>query len=654
MLGHRGVRLGISFPEITEMQARAIFEAAVAVRRDGCACTRGHGPARGGREGAGASSAHSIVRIAEEVMNAAGERVDYLIGTMIELPRAALMAAEIAGRGLLLLRHQRPDADRVRHLPRRCRVFPAALHRGRRCFRPTRSRCSTAKGVGQLVQMATWEGRQRKPGLKVGICGEHGGEPHRSSSSTRRASTTSPARRTACPSHGWPRRTPRSDAYHIAAISMPNYTTAGTLSMPPRATTALSLLLAAATLAACASIEPRSAAPPLRAEQVASLDTVTIVLMGTTDVHGRIHPQDYYTGAVTNEGLARLKPLVDSVRAEHPGRTFLFDSGDLLQGNPLGYYYARIRPDEPNPIIRAMNLMGYDAAAIGNHEFNYGLKHLRRAVELAQFPFVSANIFRAGTDEHAYTPSTIIPVVTQHGDTLRVGVTGNTPPGVHVWDRDNVTGVLEFREIVTSVRNVVQQLRADGADIVVVLSHGGLQGTSYDTVTTGLPPENAAAALAHEAPGIDVIFMGHTHRELADTTINGVLLTQARNWAASLAVATLHVRRSGTRWHVDRKRGEIVRPRADRADRAFMDSLRWEHERTVSYVNARIGAATERMSAREARVRDTPVIDFINEVQRRTAGADLSSTAAFQLDAALPEATSASRMSQHSIRTTTH
>jgi 2',3'-cyclic-nucleotide 2'-phosphodiesterase / 3'-nucleotidase / 5'-nucleotidase len=391
-------------------------------------------------------------------------------------------------------------------------------------------------------------------------------------------------------------------------------------------------LLLAVGLAACATRPPA----PLE-HALARPDTATIVLMGTTDVHGRLYNHDYYTGRETEHGLALLKPLIDSIRDTNPGRTLLFDSGDLLQGNPLGLVYARQYADQPNPIVRAMNLLAYDAAAIGNHEFNYGLEHLRRAVELAQFPFVSANIFRAGTDEHAYTPSTIIPVVTQHGDTLRVGVTGNTPPGVHVWDRDNVTGVLEFREIVTSVRNVVQQLRADGADIVVVLSHGGLQGTSYDTVTTGLPPENAAAALAHEAPGIDVIFMGHTHRELADTTINGVLLTQARNWAASLAVATLHVRRSGTRWHVDRKRGEIVRPRADRADRAFMDSLRWEHERTVSYVNARIGAATERMSAREARVRDTPVIDFINEVQRRTAGADLSSTAAFQLDAALPE-----------------
>ncbi|MBR9989837.1 MAG: 5'-nucleotidase C-terminal domain-containing protein, partial [Gemmatimonadetes bacterium] len=386
-------------------------------------------------------------------------------------------------------------------------------------------------------------------------------------------------------------------------------------------------------LSACATRPPA----PLPAAAFPALDTLTLVLMGTTDVHGRLYNHDYYTGAETDHGLALLKPAIDSIRSVHAGRTLLFDSGDLLQGNPLGMVYARIHGDQPNPIIRAMNLLGYDAAAIGNHEFNYGLTHLDRAVELAAFPFLSANIFRAGTPEHAYTPYVLLPVASPAGDTLYVGVTGNTPPGVHLWDRDNVDGVLDFREIVGSVRDVVADMRARGADIVVVLSHGGLEGTSYDTVTTGLPPENAAARLAREVPAIDVIFLGHTHRELADTVIGGVLLMQAKNWAASLAVATLSVRRDGVGdWRVERKRGEIVRPVPGVADRPFMDSLRWEHERAVAYVNARIGEGAERLDARDARVRDTPIIDFVNEVQRRTAGADLSSTAAFQINAVLP------------------
>lgn len=396
----------------------------------------------------------------------------------------------------------------------------------------------------------------------------------------------------------------------------------------------LALLFALPVLSACAARPP---AAPAATPDPAIADTMTVVLMGTTDVHGRLYNHDYYTGQPTDHGLALLKLPIDSIRRAHPARTLLFDSGDLLQGNPLGYVYARVHGTEPNPIIRAMNLLGYDASAIGNHEFNYGLDHLRRAVELAQFPFVSANIFRAGTQQHAFTPYVLLPMTTPAGDTLHVGVTGNTPPGVHLWDRDNVSGVLDLREVVRSVGGAVAEMKRRGADIVVVLSHGGLEGTSYDTVTTGLPAENAAARLAREVPDIDVIFLGHTHREVADTTIGGVLLTQAKNWATSLAVATLSARRYGVGdWRVERKRGEIVRPRSGNVDRSFLDSLRWEHERTLAWVNARVGLAESEMAARDARVRDTPIIDFINEVQRRTAGADLSSTAAFRIDAALP------------------
>ena len=395
-----------------------------------------------------------------------------------------------------------------------------------------------------------------------------------------------------------------------------------------------------ALLAACAPATgtPTPAPRPENLPPVTAGASDTLLLLGTTDVHNRVYPYDYYARAPIDYSLAHLKSLVDSVRAVHPGNTYLFDSGDLLQGNPLGFLYARRFGEQPNPVLRAMNLMGYDAAAIGNHEFNYGLAHLGRALQQAEFPFVSANIFRHGTSEHAYLPYVLLPHLTDAGDTLLIGVTGNTPPGVHVWDRAHVEGVLEFRDVVASVDAVVAEMDDAGADVIVVLSHGGLEGTSYDTASTGLPPENNAVRLAHEVPAIDVIFMGHTHRELADSTINGVLLTQARNWAQSLAAVTLQVvQRGRNEWDVTAKRGEILRPHAGGADVAFMDSLRWEHERTVAYVNEQIGSATERMDARTARTEDTPILDFINEVQRARGDAQLSSTAAFRLDAALPE-----------------
>ncbi len=395
--------------------------------------------------------------------------------------------------------------------------------------------------------------------------------------------------------------------------------------------------------AACTPAGPRPGgadAPrvgPARAPAQGPADTLTLVLLGTTDVHGWIHPYDYYALSEAPHGLGLLAPLVDSVRAAHPGRVYLFDSGDLLQGTPLALVYARVERESPNPIIRAMDLLGYTAATIGNHELDYGVAHLDRAVAQAGFPFVSANIFRAGTDEHAFAPYALVPHTVPDGDTLLIGITGTTTPGTALWNRARVEGVLEFRDPVASLRSVVAELRTRGADLVVVLSHGGLEGSSYDAAELGLPPENDAARAAREVEGIDVVFLGHTHRELADTTIGNTLLLQAGNWARSLAAAEVRLARRGRgRWNVVSRSGSLLRPEPGRVDAAFLDSTSAAHERTLAYVNSVIGRATATLSASEARVRDTPLLDFINEVQRRATGADLSAAAAFRLDAALP------------------
>lgn len=409
------------------------------------------------------------------------------------------------------------------------------------------------------------------------------------------------------------------------------------------ATRPLVCIIAALLVAACSSApQPVAVAPPTphpvdTAQPPKLRATRELVMLGTTDVHNRLYPYDYYTRREVDYGLARLKPLIDSVRAANANRTFLFDSGDLLQGNPLGYVYARLYPKEVNPVIRAMNLLRYDASTIGNHEYNYGLPNLNHALSDARFPFVTANVFKAGTQEHAYRPYVLLPHVVADGDTILIGVTGNTPPGVAVWDQANVQGVLEFHDVVASLRPVIREMKDRGADVVVVLSHGGLGGTSYDTVTSGLPPENNSARLAEEVPGIDLIFMGHTHVEVQDTSINGVLLTQAKNWAQSLASVKLTLeRRAASDWIVIGKQARILKPAPERADTAFLDSLRWEHERTVAYVKSVAGRSAQRLDAHKARIEDTPIIDFINEVQRKVSGADLSASAAFDINAVIP------------------
>ena len=370
--------------------------------------------------------------------------------------------------------------------------------------------------------------------------------------------------------------------------------------------------------------------PAPRLEQT----SVELVLAATTDVHGRLRGWDYYQSdpsmAVEQRGLARAATIVDSVRVANPAGVILVDAGDLLQGNPLAYVAARVSHDTLNPIVAAMNAMRYDAAAIGNHEFNYGLPYLERAVSQARFPFLAANAFRPDGSRAfpAYT------IVERRG--VKVGIVGATNPGSLVWDRDNLRDRLVIRDIVSEVRRAAAEARDAGADIVVATVHSGLSGeSSYDTLTSGVASENVSARLAEEVPELAAVVFGHSHRQVADTVINGVLLVQPRNWASSVALAHLALERAGDRWVVVGKGGRIVSTSGHEEHPAIVAATEGAHLATISYVGTPIGTTPVRWSADSSRVADTPIIDFILEVERAATGADLASTAAFSLDGAL-------------------
>lgn len=368
------------------------------------------------------------------------------------------------------------------------------------------------------------------------------------------------------------------------------------------------LLLLAVLVSACTP-RPRAAAGEWTAP-----DTVTLVVAATTDVHGALRGWDYLADAPDSaRGLTRVATILDSLRAADPGRVILVDAGDLLQGTAIASIALRDSLS-PNPIIAAMNALRYDAAAVGNHEFNYGVPYLERAVRQAAFPFLAANAFRPD-GAPAFGPWVM---VERAG--VRVAIVGGTTPGSMIWDRDRLAGRIEVR------------LR--GAQVVVAVLHSGLDGpSSYDTVATGVASENVAARAAREIGGIDLVVFGHSHRELADTTIGRVMLMQPRNGAASVAVARLTLVRGTEGYHVAAKRGLLVRARGHAEQPTLLAVTDDAHRRAVAFVRQPLGTTAVRWRADSARVKDTPILDFILEVQRRVAGTDLAPTSAFNLNA---------------------
>ncbi|MEO8194589.1 MAG: 5'-nucleotidase C-terminal domain-containing protein [Gemmatimonadales bacterium] len=356
-----------------------------------------------------------------------------------------------------------------------------------------------------------------------------------------------------------------------------------------------------------------------------------LLVLSTTDVHGRIRGWDYYADSAESvRGLTRAATIVDSIRAANPGRVLLVDGGDLLQGNPFAYVAMKQFANSDNPIIAAMNAMRFDAAAIGNHEYNYGLPYLERAVAQARFPMLSANTWKPD-GKHKFRPWTI---VERQG--VKIGIVGATTPGVMVWDAENVRGRVRLTDIVPAVRTAVQEARAAGASVMIVSVHSGLnEPSSYDTVTTRLPSENVAERIAREIPGIDLVVYGHSHKEQKDLHAGSTLLVQPKNWATSVGVAHLTVGREGNAWKVTSSRGETIQSRGHPEAAAVLRVSERAHRATIAYANTVIGTTAVAWRGDSARLMDTPLIDFMNEVEKKAAGADIASTAAFTLDASL-------------------
>jgi 2',3'-cyclic-nucleotide 2'-phosphodiesterase (5'-nucleotidase family) len=385
------------------------------------------------------------------------------------------------------------------------------------------------------------------------------------------------------------------------------------------------LALLAATLSLAAPF-----AAPLRA-QTRAQTRLDLLVAATTDVHGRLRGWDYYADAEDPvRGLSRAGTIIDSLRKAAPGRVVLVDAGDLLQGNPMTYVAARVDSLAPHPVVAAMNVLRYDAAALGNHEFNYGLPILDRATRQARFPFLAANTERLDGGR-VYAPWTM---VTRKG--VKVAIIGVTTPGAMVWDRDNLRGRLRVHDIVSSLPAQVAAVRRAGADLVVVVAHSGLGGeNSYDAAGNGLGDENAMARVAREVAGVDLIVVGHSHREVADTTINGVLIVQPRNWATSVSVSTIGLERRDGRWQVAAKRGALVQARGHAEHAGVVRAVARAHAAALRHSNEVIGRTTVAWRTDSARVRDMALIDLIQSAQMRATKADLSVASAFTLDATL-------------------
>ncbi|WP_354639544.1 bifunctional metallophosphatase/5'-nucleotidase [Kitasatospora camelliae] len=358
----------------------------------------------------------------------------------------------------------------------------------------------------------------------------------------------------------------------------------------------------------------------------------SFTVMGTTDLHGRILNWDYFTDAEYDDkahndvGLAKIATLVKRERAEKGcGRTLLIDAGDTIQGTQLTYYYARVEPitgkrPPKHPMAAVMNALDYDAAALGNHEFNYGIPVLRAFERQLEFPLLGANALNAKDERPAFPPYVIKELRLDHGRPLRVGILGLTNPGIAIWDKANVQGQMVFPGIVEQAKKYVPRMKAAGADVIVVAAHSGAdEPSSYGDQ---LPwPENASVALAEQVAGVDAVLVGHAHKEVPQRLVvnketgRTVVLAEPLCWGQRLSCFDFEVEFDRGRWQVVSASSRVLNSNTVPEDHEVATLIDAQHRKVVAYVNQVIGTCKSQLSIAEARFKDVPIIDLIGRVQ---------------------------------------
>jgi 2',3'-cyclic-nucleotide 2'-phosphodiesterase (5'-nucleotidase family) len=354
---------------------------------------------------------------------------------------------------------------------------------------------------------------------------------------------------------------------------------------------------------------------------------IQIVILGTTDLHGNLYPTDYYTNKPDNRGLAKIATMIRQIRKENDN-VVLIDSGDTIQGTPLEYYHNKKNNTPPDPMMLAMNALAYDAMTVGNHEYNFGLKVLEKARSEAKFPWLSANAYDKGTTHTHYQPYIVKEVAG-----VRIAVLGLTTPGIPNWENAPNYAGLEFKDPLSEAKKWVPVLRGkERADVIVIAMHMGLE----EDLRTGelnpgqVPNENEAIAIARQVPEVDLIFMGHTHRDVPSVVINGVQLLQADYWGRHLARADLYLENDGSRWRVYARSARTIAVDDKVTPDAELLRIGEPYDRqTQAWLSHPIGESAADLTAAEATFRDTAILDLIQRVQMEAGNADVSMVASF-------------------------
>lgn len=359
---------------------------------------------------------------------------------------------------------------------------------------------------------------------------------------------------------------------------------------------------------------------------------VTLKLIETSDVHGCYYPYDFIRRHSVQGSLARVSALVGEMRKTYGDRLILMDNGDILQGQPVAYYYNYIDTTSVHVVADMLNYMHYDVATMGNHDIEAGHAVYDRWVSQCKFPVLGANIMDVKTGK-TYLP----PYKEIEREGVKVVVLGMITPAIPSWLPEQLWSGLRFEDMETSARKWVKWIQEkEKPDVLIGLFHAGPEGNKLDNVV-----ENGSGDVARRVLGFDVVFMGHDHVRTCQKIINeagdSVLLVDPANMAKVVADVTVKVVKKDGK--VIRKSVEGKLASVDRyaPDEAFLKTFEKQYQATADFVSRKIGRINKTITTKDAYFGPSAFIDLIHQLQLDITGADVSFCAPLSFAAEIKE-----------------
>lgn len=354
----------------------------------------------------------------------------------------------------------------------------------------------------------------------------------------------------------------------------------------------------------------------------AEKETRDIQILATSDLHGKFYPYDYAVNEESRSGS--LVQIASAVKKYRTKDTAIIDVGDTIQDNYSELFFK----EKIHPMMLAMNEIGYDIWALGNHEFNFCVDNLKNIMKQSKAAVLMGNVYNPDGSRMA-EGYTII-----EKDGVKIGIIGMVTPNIVKWDSVNLKGykvtdpVEETKKIVKDIRNKV--------DILIAAEHMG-EENEYDVANSGVND------LAEACPELDLIIAAHEHKLVEEAYVNGVLIVENKNSAATMSKINIILEKENGKYKISDRKAESIKISEYEPDKDLAEKLAPYNKKAQDEANIIIGELTEGNLVPEneiaeipqAQIQATSLIDFINEVQMYYTGADVSAAALFNVDADL-------------------